>query len=74
LGVSKEFDGLNEESPSVRSHGRNGTRFAEVVLRATGHAAALEVVLGHGRRIQVHPGFDEDTLARVVAALERASC
>jgi len=52
-----------------------GVRFTEVmVASAAGSAAALEVVVGHGRRVQVHPGFDEDTLARVVAVLERVSC
>jgi hypothetical protein len=32
--------------------------------------AAIEVVLGGGRRIVVSPGFDPETLRRVVAALE----
>jgi hypothetical protein len=32
--------------------------------------AALEVVLSGGRRIVVSPGFDPETLRRVVAALE----
>jgi hypothetical protein len=31
---------------------------------------AIEVVLGEGRRIAVGPGFDPETLRRVVAALE----
>jgi len=32
--------------------------------------ALLEVVCDTPRRILVHPGFDAETLARVVAALE----
>jgi hypothetical protein len=48
--------------------------FAEVVVESPGGEAALEVVVGHGRRVRVHPGFDEATLARVVAVLERVSC
>jgi hypothetical protein len=35
--------------------------------------AAIEVVLGGGRRVAVGPGFDEQTLRRVVAVLERES-
>jgi hypothetical protein len=36
--------------------------------------ARIEIVVAGPRRIQVHPGFDEETLARVLAALERAAC
>jgi hypothetical protein len=32
--------------------------------------AAIEVVLSRGRRVAVGPGFDPETLRRVVAALE----
>lgn len=31
----------------------------------------LAVVLANGRRIEVHPGFEEATLARLVSVLER---
>jgi len=31
----------------------------------------LAVVLANARRIEVHPGFDETTLARLVSVLER---
>lgn len=51
-----------------------GPLFAEVVVQTTVGEAALEVVLGHGRRVRVHPGFDEATLARIVAVLERSPC
>lgn len=47
-------------------------RFAAIippVNEPTSHPA-LEVVLGGGRRIAVGPGFDPETLRRVVAALE----
>ena len=47
--------------------------FVELELAPPGDAA-LEVVLAHGRRVQVHPGFDEATLARVVSVLEAVSC
>jgi hypothetical protein len=37
--------------------------------------ACLEVVLGgRSRRLLVRPGFDEETLGRLVAVLERGSC
>lgn len=38
------------------------------------HEALIEIAVAGSRRIQVHPGFDEETLVRVVAALERAAC
>lgn len=36
--------------------------------------AAIEVVLGGGRVVAVGPGFDDETLRRVVAALESGPC
>lgn len=41
--------------------------------RTTG-PTGVEVVLGPGRRIAVAPGFDPDTLRRVVAVLEGQPC
>jgi hypothetical protein len=35
-------------------------------------SCGLTVVLSGGRRIEVHPDFDTNTLARLVSALERA--
>jgi transposase len=56
-------------------------RFVPVsVVAATGAVdtrtvfAAIEVVLASGSRIAVPPGFDEETLRRVVAALETRPC
>jgi hypothetical protein len=34
----------------------------------------IEVVLAAGRTIRVRDGFDERTLERLIATLERASC
>jgi hypothetical protein len=50
-------------------------RFAEDVVpqRPTDHVA-IEVILGGGRRVAVGPGFDEETLRRVVVALESGRC
>jgi len=35
---------------------------------------AIEVVLPGERRVRVYPGFDEATLARVLAVVERGGC
>jgi hypothetical protein len=34
----------------------------------------VEIVLGPGRRIVITPGFDSETLRRVVAVLEDRPC
>jgi hypothetical protein len=44
---------------------------AEPIVSAS---SAVEVVLGPGRRIVVGPGFDPETLRRVVAVLEDRPC
>ncbi len=41
------------------------------VAAKRGDPAELSVVLAGGRRIEVRPGFDAETLRRLVAALER---
>ena len=48
--------------------------FAEVRLPSSAvHVASIEIAVSGSRRIHVHPGFfDEETLLRVVAVLERA--
>jgi hypothetical protein len=51
-------------------------RFAEATAasRPPADRAAIEVVLGGGRRVAVGPQFDEETLRRVVVALESGPC
>jgi hypothetical protein len=51
-------------------------RLAEIpaVSRPLMDRAAIEVVLEAGRRVVVAPGFDEETLRRVVLALESKRC
>ena len=52
-----------------------GTGFAEVrVAASAGHEALIEISCAGTRRIRVHPGFDEETLLRVISVLERAAC
>lgn len=49
--------------------------FAEVSLPSSAlHEVSIEIAVVGSRRIHVYPGFDEETLLRVIAALERAAC
>lgn len=47
--------------------------FAEVQV-ALEDEAAIEIAVGASCRVRVRPGFDAQTLARVVAVLERGAC
>jgi transposase len=50
-------------------------RIAEAAARGeVSDRTGVEVVLGPGRRIVVAPGFDPETLRRVVAVLEGRPC
>jgi hypothetical protein len=57
---------------------KEGSRFVEVELASrkrnvnSRSTSALEVVLSGGRRIEVRPDFDSDTLERLLSVLERA--
>jgi hypothetical protein len=63
---------LAESPPSVAFL---PVRFAETaVTHHPADYAAIEVVLGGGRRLAIRPGFDEETLRRVVVALESRPC
>ena len=50
--------------------------FTEVRMPLATNAVdgAIEVVIGGGRVVRVHSGFDEATLARVLAVVERRGC
>jgi transposase-like protein len=56
---------------------KEGSRFVAVELaskKRNGNSrstSALEVVLSGGRRIEVRPDFDSDTLERLLSVLER---
>ena len=47
---------------------------ATMAIYSQAAAAAIEIVLPNGPRIAVAPGFDAETLRRVVAALEARPC
>lgn len=58
---------------------RTGKRAAfvpvEVVApRFAAPSAGIEILLPHGRRVRVRPGFDRVTLETVLDVLERRSC
>jgi hypothetical protein len=55
-----------------RSKGNGPQRWVEAkVVGQDGCGAELAVLLSGGRRIEVKPGFDADTLRLLVASLER---
>lgn len=71
-GQAKATPLSHVDAPPVSSPAVSPTRFAEVTVPAsvpTGRAT-VEVVLGAGRRVIVGPGFDPETLRRVVVVLE----
>ena len=49
-------------------------RIAELAAPPVPDRAGVEVVLAPGRRIVIAPGFDPETLRRVVAVLEGLPC
>jgi hypothetical protein len=66
-----------EASPEIAPAGTHSSVAFLPVRFAEAHVSrhfAIEVVLGGGRRIAVGPGFDEETLRRVVIALESGPC
>lgn len=80
-GASEGRGGRHASAPGVggragRSPGRSMGLFAEVCVRGAARSAqgGVEVVLGAERRIRVGADFDEETLRRVVSALEAMGC
>ena len=61
-----------------RAHEVRGALFAEVCVDALredeGRCSFIEVRLGSGRSVRVWPGFDEETLARVLRVVENLPC
>ena len=58
----------------VFAEGRLAPSVVREAFPSAGLGARIEIAVSGSRRIQVHPGFDEETLLRVVAAVERAAC
>lgn len=60
---------LRQESRGVRGR-RKGFVEVELAADARVESGEIEVILAHGRRLSIRPGFDESTLRRIVAVLE----
>ncbi len=71
-GPLKRAEISHRDRPSVPTSTFLPVHFAEVTAPPAGSTgrAAIEIVLDRGRRIAVGPGFDPETLRRVVTALE----
>jgi hypothetical protein len=65
-----DMPGLGSPVPDDHPPAFLPIQIADGVAASTG----VEVVLGPGRRIVVEPGFDPETLRRVVAVLEGRPC
>jgi len=63
-----------EHGGSGDSPARGHALFAEVRVTPEPSAGGVTVLLPWARRVAVAPGFDADTLARVVRVLEALSC
>jgi hypothetical protein len=48
--------------------------FVQVTVDAQAVPATLEVMLVHGRRVRIPPGFDADVLRQLLRVLEEPSC
>jgi hypothetical protein len=77
-GLGQANKALPESLPGapIPSHTFLPVRLAETpaVAQPPTDRAAIEVVLGAGRRVAVAPGFDEETLRQVVLVLESRRC
>jgi len=61
-------------SASVDRHFLPVTILAEPILSITTSQPHLELILSHGRRIAVAPGFDPQTLRCLIAVMEGRPC
>lgn len=58
-----------------REHNRTATRaFVPVEVKTPAHAPSIEVALACGHVVRLRPGFDADTLRKLLALLEESSC
>ena len=67
---------LSDDRPSAGADPRflPVTILADPIPSITAPSAHLELILPHGRRIAVAPGFDPQTLRRLIAAVEGTPC
>ena len=71
------FEAQGKATPSMESPTPAKAAFAELVIPSAGNRLEpwmVEIVLRGERRIRVGPGFDEETLRRLVSVMESLSC
>lgn len=68
-GVSRNT--LQWWASKLRREAQDAPAFVEVIAGKGPSDTRIEVELANGRRLAVRSGFDEETLRRAVAALER---
>ena len=71
---SKPAPSDDRSSASVDHHFLPVTILAEPILSITASQPHLELILANGRRIAVAPGFDDQTLRRLIAVVEERPC
>jgi hypothetical protein len=64
----------DRSSASVKQHFVPVTVLPDPILSITASPPHLELILSHGRRIAVAPGFDSQTLRRLIAVVEERPC
>ena len=62
---------LRQESQSADDRAQQAFVEVEPADEPQVRGTGVEILLSSGQRLAVQPGFDEETLRRVVAALER---
>ena len=71
---SKPASSDDRSSASADHHFLPVTILPDPILSITASQPHLELVLSNGRRIAVAPGFDTQTLRRLIAAVEERPC
>ena len=71
---SKPAPSDDRSSASVDHHFLPVTILPDPILSITASQPHLELILSNGRRIAVAPGFDTQTLRRLIAVVEERPC
>jgi hypothetical protein len=64
----------DRSSPSLDHHFLPVTILPDPILSMTASQPHLELILSNGRRIAVAPGFDPQTLRRLISVVEERPC
>jgi len=71
---SKPAPGDDRSSASADHHFLPVTILPDPILSITASQPHLEVIFSNGRRIAIAPGFDPQTLRRLIAVVEERPC